>query len=55
MVVALAGHGVQFQNDMTSDLCASDAKLNDKSTLISLDEIYRELEKSVRGLEVAVG
>ena len=52
MVVALAGHGVQFQNDTASYFCASDAKVNDKTTLISLDEIYKELDKSGAGLKL---
>ena len=52
VVVALAGHGVQFQNDTASYFCASDAKVNDKTTLISLDEIYKELDKSGAGLKL---
>lgn len=47
IVVALAGHGVQFQGSDEPYFCPMDATLKDKSrkTLISLKEVYEELAK----------
>jgi hypothetical protein len=44
LVVALAGHGVQFRGDKASYFCPVDAELNDRHTLISLDELYGQLK-----------
>jgi len=44
LVVAFTGHGVQFAKENKSYFCPSDAKLDDKETLISLDEIYAHLK-----------
>src|SRR5262245_5290683 len=52
VVIALAGHGVQFQNDTEAYFCPADAKLADRSTLISLSEVYRELERCPAGVKV---
>ncbi|GEM_PF-291908 len=45
LVVALAGHGVQFKGEKRSFFCPVDAKLDEKETLIALDDVYRLLEK----------
>ena len=52
LLVALAGHGVQFRGESQSYFCPADAKLSDKSTLISLSDIYKELEASRAGLKL---
>ncbi len=49
IVVALAGHGIQFEGDKDNYFCPIDAKLDDKKTLISLKEIYDQLEGSAAG------
>jgi tetratricopeptide (TPR) repeat protein len=51
-VVALAGHGVHFTGDPASYFCPADAQLGDKSTLLSLADIYAELEKCPAGVKV---
>src|SRR5262249_18521537 len=38
LLVALAGHGVQFRGESQSYFCPADAKLGDKSTLIALSD-----------------
>ena len=52
VLIALAGHGVQFQGENESYFCPADARLADKSTLIPLSEIYKALENSRAGLKV---
>ena len=52
VLIALAGHGVQFQGETESYFCPADARLADKSTLIPLSEIYKALENSRAGLKV---
>jgi formylglycine-generating enzyme required for sulfatase activity len=52
VLVALAGHGVQFRGESESYFCPADAKLADKSTLIALSDIYKELEASRAGLKL---
>lgn len=43
-IVALAGHGVQFQGDSEHYFCPSNANLRDRNTLLSLRWLYRQLE-----------
>lgn len=45
LLVALAGHGIQFAGNEHNYFCPVDAQLQDKSTLISLDEVYSLMEK----------
>ena len=45
LVVALAGHGIQFTDDEHNYFCPVDAQLQDKGTLISLDEVYSQMQK----------
>jgi formylglycine-generating enzyme required for sulfatase activity len=52
VLVALAGHGVQFVGDPESYFCPADARLADKSTLIPLGEVYKELEACGAGMKV---
>jgi formylglycine-generating enzyme required for sulfatase activity len=52
MLVALAGHGVQFVGDPESYFCPADARLADKSTLIPLGEVYKDLEACGAGMKV---
>ena len=52
VLIALAGHGVQFLGENESYFCPADARLADKSTLIPLSEIYKALENSRAGLKV---
>jgi uncharacterized caspase-like protein len=45
LVVALSGHGVQFKGEAKSYFCPLDAELDDRETLIDLEEVYRLLAK----------
>jgi tetratricopeptide (TPR) repeat protein len=52
VLIALAGHGVQFQGESENYFCPADAELTDKSTLVPLGEVYRELEKCKAGFKL---
>jgi len=52
VLIAFAGHGVQFQGEDGAYFCPMDAKLADRSTLIALKEVYTKLEKCGAGLKV---
>jgi uncharacterized caspase-like protein len=52
VVIAFAGHGVQLQGDDEAYFCPADARLADKATLVSLSEVYRELERCPAGVKV---
>ena len=52
LLVALAGHGVQFRGESESYFCPADARLADRKTLIPLGEVYKELEASGAGMKV---
>ena len=52
ILVAFAGHGVEIAGDAEAYFCPSDARLADRTTLIGVGEIYRELEASEAGLKV---
>ena len=43
LVVAFAGHGVQFKGSKKHFFCPQDAELKDKATLVALDEVYKQL------------
>jgi formylglycine-generating enzyme required for sulfatase activity len=49
VLIAFAGHGVQYQDEAENYFCPMDAKLTDKKSLISLTEVYKDLEKSEAG------
>ena len=44
VLVAFAGHGVKFKDREESYFCPADAKLDKLETLLSVDEIYGQLE-----------
>jgi hypothetical protein len=44
VLVAFAGHGVQFQGDPDSRFCPTDADLTNRKNLIELGEVYKQLE-----------
>ena len=54
VLFAFAGHGVQFQGEDESYFCPMDAKLEDKSTLISLGDLYKEMEQSEAGTRLLI-
>jgi hypothetical protein len=52
VLVALAGHGVQFRGESESYFCPADARLADKRTLLALSAVYKALEACRAGLKV---
>jgi formylglycine-generating enzyme required for sulfatase activity len=52
ILVALAGHGIQFRGEAESYFCPAATKLSDRATLIPLAELYKELERSKAGLKL---
>ncbi len=44
LIVALAGHGVQFRDSKDTYFCPMDADLKKRDTLLSIDTIYKQLE-----------
>jgi WD40 repeat protein len=53
IVVAFAGHGVQFEGEDEHYFCPADAKLGDKeNTLIRLPEVYKELSDCQAGFKL---
>ena len=44
VVVAFSGHGVQFAGENKNYFCPVDARLDDRDTLIGMDEVYKQLE-----------
>jgi hypothetical protein len=44
VIVAFAGHGVQFKGETESWFCPADAVLKDRRTLVSMAGVYRALE-----------
>ena len=46
LLLAFSGHGVQFKDETNIYFCPMDAKLKDRSTLISLTDIYTMLSDS---------
>lgn len=49
IIVALAGHGVQFAKEKKTYFCPKDAQLGDRETLISFESIYETLSDSRAG------
>jgi hypothetical protein len=49
IIVALAGHGVQFAKEKKTFFCPKDAELNSRETLISFESIYDTLSESRAG------
>ena len=52
VLVAFAGHGVQFKGEQEHFFCPMDATLTDRSTLISRTEVYKQLEQSKAGAKL---
>lgn len=52
VLVAFAGHGVQFAGEEGSYFCPMDAVLTDRSTLVSMADVYRLLEQSKAGTKL---
>ncbi len=52
VIVAFAGHGVQFKNRDESYFCPTDAKLEDLETLVPLSAVYQELEQCKAGFKL---
>jgi formylglycine-generating enzyme required for sulfatase activity len=52
VIVAFAGHGIQFKKDDMPYFCPADARLADRTTLISLGEVYKALEQSQAGVKL---
>lgn len=46
IIVAFSGHGVQFKEGKKSYYCPSDARLEDKDTLIAFEEVFSALKAS---------
>jgi formylglycine-generating enzyme required for sulfatase activity len=44
LLVALAGHGVQFEGEKDAYFCPADTDLSDRETLISLEKLYADLD-----------
>src|SRR5207248_2016063 len=52
VIVAFAGHGLQFRGDEGSYFCPMNAVPKDKSTLVPLADVYGEMEKSRAGFKL---
>ncbi len=52
VMLAFAGHGVHFSDDKNSYFCPADAELQNRETLLSLAEVYAELEQCKAGVKV---
>jgi TPR repeat protein/uncharacterized caspase-like protein len=52
VIVAFAGHGVEFRGSGDNFFCPMDAALSDKQTLVSLNEVYKELEQCQAGFRL---
>jgi formylglycine-generating enzyme required for sulfatase activity len=54
VVLAFAGHGLQFQGAADAYFCPSDARpfADEAATLVSVSKVYGELEKSFAGVKV---
>jgi uncharacterized caspase-like protein len=52
VLVALAGHGVQFRGKDENYFCPMDARVADVGTLLSLGELYKDLEGCKAGVKL---
>jgi uncharacterized caspase-like protein len=52
VMVAFAGHGVQFRGSDEHYFCPMDAKLGDKKTLVGLNEVYEQMKGSEAGFKL---
>jgi formylglycine-generating enzyme required for sulfatase activity len=54
VLIAFAGHGVQFPGDAESYFCPADARLGDKKTLIPLSKLYADLAECKAGFKLLI-
>lgn len=54
IVMALAGHGVQFKGSTDTFFCPMDGALDDRNTLIAISELYAALEQSPAGFKLLI-
>jgi TPR repeat protein/uncharacterized caspase-like protein len=52
VIVAFAGHGVEFRGSGEHFFCPMDAALSDRRSLVSLSEVYKELEQCQAGFRL---
>jgi tetratricopeptide (TPR) repeat protein len=52
VVIAFAGHGVQFRKQETMYFCPADADLKDTQTLIAMEDVYQALNRCKADLKV---
>ena len=52
VIVAMAGHGLQFDGDKTAYFCPADANPKDKATLVSLPGLIADLDESFAGVKL---
>ena len=45
VIIGFAGHGIQYRNETEAYFCPAGTKLAEKSTLVSLGDVYAELDK----------
>jgi len=54
VLVAFAGHGLQFKNDKDCYFCPADAILDDKESLVSMNGVYGRLEKCKASIKLVI-
>ncbi len=54
VIVAFAGHGVQFEGDEDSYFCPLDGEVDNRDTLISLGEVYSQLKLCQAGFKLVL-
>ncbi|MHB8897338.1 MAG: caspase family protein [Thermoguttaceae bacterium] len=52
VMIAFSGHGLQFKNDQDSYFCPLDAQVERRTTLISMGDLYRQLESCRAGFKI---
>ncbi len=52
VLIAFAGHGVHFKGDTNSYFCPADVNLDDRKNLLSLSDLYKDLEKCSANMKV---
>lgn len=52
VLVAFSGHGIQFKGDPDSYFCPADARLSDRTSLISTSDVYKLLDASGAGVKL---
>jgi len=52
VLVAFAGHGVQFKGDDDSYFCPLDSRIDDRDTLVSMGELYNALKDCRAGFKL---